>query len=84
MDISPDLLQDEEEIIWTENVDNKDYVRQTLYQERFRSRPITYKENGRTVGYSTVRENAQSHETGIKGRKFFYRRVFYLTVGKQR
>jgi Family of unknown function (DUF6009) len=74
------LLTGEESIVWKEDIEHKDYVRQLIVVDaRSRKRPIPYRGNGRMVGYSVLRDDAKSEETGFKGIRYFHRRVFFLT-----
>lgn len=72
----PSLIAYEDGIVWTEDVDGFDYVRQSV--EWFavsRRRPIAWRGAGRRVGYSVLRDDAPSGEDA-PGR--FVRRIFWV------
>lgn len=73
MSKDPDLVRHEDEIVWTEDVDRLDYVREHLdLFATSRQGPVGWRGSGRRVGYATLREDAP--EDG--GR--FARRVFWV------
>jgi hypothetical protein len=73
--VRPDVLVDEIEIVWLEDVDGLDYVREAVYPLRTRSRrPSWHLHAGRVVGYATLRPGARRAWPG----DFYERRVFWL------
>ncbi|MFH9010702.1 DUF6009 family protein [Streptomyces sp. NPDC017943] len=68
-------LEHEEEIVWTEDIEKFDYVRQSVAQSvKTRQRPVPWRGNGRRVGYAVLRVNAPSG--AVPGH--FVRRVFWV------
>lgn len=66
----------EEAIVWTEDVSDMDYVRQSMeFFASTRRRPVAWRGVGRRVGYSVLRGDAPSDD-GWPGR--FVRRIFWL------
>ncbi len=67
-------LEHEERIVWTEDVGDFDYVRQTVARlSTTRQKPVGWNGTGRRVGYSVLRSDAPSGDTGR-----FVRRVFWV------
>jgi hypothetical protein len=64
----------EEAIVWEEDIDRLDYVREVWATAYSRRRPVPWHGEGRRVGYSVLR--ADSPNTGQPGT--FKRRVFFL------
>ena len=70
-------LEGEERIVWLEDVDALDYVRQALFlTHRRRARPSGWR-IGRLVGYAELRRDAPNDGACY----VFARRVFYLMGG---
>ncbi|WP_330345169.1 DUF6009 family protein [Streptomyces longwoodensis] len=68
-------LEHEEEIVWTEDIEKFDYVRQSVaHSVKTRQRPVPWSGNGRRVGYAVLRGNAPSG--AVPGH--FVRRVFWV------
>ncbi|MGP9021136.1 DUF6009 family protein [Streptomyces sp. BR1] len=68
-------LEYEDEIVWTEDIQRFDYVRQSLEPSvSTRRRPVAWRGAGRRVGYSVLRADAPSSD--VPGR--FVRRVFWI------
>ncbi|MET8923701.1 DUF6009 family protein [Streptomyces sp. NPDC004623] len=68
-------LQHEEQIVWTEKVEDYDYVRQAVERSAStRRRPVAWTGAGRRVGYAVLRPTAPSGD--VPGR--FIRRVFWV------
>ncbi|WP_223186575.1 DUF6009 family protein [Streptomyces sp. CBMA29] len=68
-------LAHEESIIWTEDVDDFDYVRQSVVTNAgTRRRPVSWTGTGRRVGYAVLRGDAPSGD--VPGH--FTRRVFWV------
>ncbi|MDX3066825.1 DUF6009 family protein [Streptomyces sp. ND04-05B] len=75
MSKDPADIQHEERIVWTEDIDGFDYVRETLTAEAStRARPVPWHGAGRRVGYSTLKRDAPSNDSA--GR--FTRRIFWV------
>ncbi|MQS05724.1 DUF6009 family protein [Streptomyces alkaliphilus] len=75
MSKDPVDIQHEERIVWTEDIDGFDYVRETLITEAgTRARPISWHGAGRRVGYSTLKRDAPSNNSAGK----FTRRIFWI------
>ncbi|MFI1964615.1 DUF6009 family protein [Streptomyces pathocidini] len=75
MSKDPDDIQHEERIVWTEDIDGFDYVRETLTTEAgTRARPVPWHGAGRRVGYATLKRDAPSNDSA--GR--FTRRIFWV------
>ncbi|MCX2179943.1 transcription factor [Streptomyces sp. SKN60] len=67
-------LEHEEQIVWTEDVGGFDYVRQTVARlSTTRRKPVGWNGAGRRVGYSVLKSDAPSGDTGR-----FVRRVFWV------
>lgn len=67
-------LEHEEQIVWTEDVGGFDYVRQTVTRlSTTRRKPVGWNGTGRRVGYSVLKSDAPSGDTGR-----FVRRVFWV------
>ena len=78
MSKDPDLIRHEDAIVWTEDVDHFEYVREHL--DLFvssRTRPVGWNGPGRRVGYATLRAEAPAGPAD--GR--FARRVFWVKDG---
>ncbi|MBQ0867334.1 DUF6009 family protein [Streptomyces sp. RK75] len=72
--IDPKDLAHEEELVWLENTEDLDYVRQTLDRVSSRRRQPPYHRDGRLVGYATLTRDAKpSRASGT-----WLRRVFWL------
>ncbi|MFH9667729.1 DUF6009 family protein [Streptomyces globisporus] len=68
-------LEHEEQIVWTEEVEDYDYVRQSVERSSStRRRPVAWTGAGRRVGYAVLRPAAPSGD--VPGR--FIRRVFWV------
>lgn len=68
-----DLIH-EEEVVWLENLDDLDYVRQALDKTRRRKTKPPYARDGRMVGYALLDEDASPDpDSGL-----YKRRVFFL------
>lgn len=68
-------LRHETEIVWTEDVDAFDYVRETIDPcAGSRARPLRWASDGRRVGYSVLATTAPNN--GSPGR--FTRRIFWV------
>ncbi|MFJ4939453.1 DUF6009 family protein [Streptomyces pseudovenezuelae] len=71
----PEDIQHEQRIVWTEDIDAFDYVRESLTTEAgTRARPVPWHGAGRRVGYSTLKRDAPSNDS--PGR--FTRRIFWV------
>ncbi|MFE6689734.1 DUF6009 family protein [Streptomyces sp. NPDC057743] len=71
----PDVLKQEDGIVWTEEVEGFDYVRETLVTDAAtRRRPIPWRGPGRRVGYSVLKADARSGD----GPGMFTRRIFWV------
>jgi hypothetical protein len=67
-------LTGEAEVVWLEDLDNLDYVRQALDRVPTRRGKPRYERNGRIVGYSNLAADAhQDPDSGL-----FARRTFFL------
>ncbi|MER6434081.1 DUF6009 family protein [Streptomyces sp900105245] len=72
--ITEDEISHETELVWLEDVDNLDYVRQSLDRLPTRKGRPPYHRDGRMVGYAILGSNAKpSRASGT-----FRRRVFWL------
>jgi hypothetical protein len=71
------LLKHEVEIVWEEDPDDFDYVRERLDTYPNRRRIKKWRGAGRRVGYSVVALDAPS-ERGLWGPLGFYRREFFV------
>ncbi|MGY1583753.1 DUF6009 family protein [Streptomyces sp. MN13] len=72
--ISADEISHETEIVWLEDIDNLDYVRQSLDRLPTRKGKPAYHRDGRMVGYALLGTTAKpSRASGT-----FRRRVFWL------
>jgi hypothetical protein len=68
-------LEYEDGIIWTEDIQDFDYVRQTIVTSvATRRRPVPWRGPGRRVGYSVLSRDAPSDEATGK----YVRRVFWV------
>ncbi len=75
MSRDPEDLRHEERIVWTEDVDGFDYVRESVTTEAgTRTRPVAWHGSGRRVGYSVLRSDAPSSSSTGK----FTRRIFWV------
>jgi hypothetical protein len=75
MSKEPADIQHEERIVWTEDIDGFDYVRETLITEAgTRARPVPWHGAGRRVGYSTLKRDAPSNDSPGQ----FTRRIFWI------
>lgn len=78
-DVEQKDVANEESIVWLENPERFDYVRQTVEYKATRQRGIGRRtwngnRNQWAVGYATLRADAPSHDPGR-----FRRRVFWVT-----
>ncbi len=64
----------EERIVWEEDIDGLDYVRETVATAGTRQRPVPWYGDGRRVGYAVLAPDAEND--GSPGS--FLRRVFFL------
>lgn len=72
--ITEDEIRDETELVWLEDVDELDYVRQSLDRLPTRTGKPPYHRDGRMVGYALLGPRAKaSRSSGT-----FRRRVFWL------
>ncbi|MFF7183011.1 DUF6009 family protein [Streptomyces sp. NPDC008121] len=72
--ISDDEIKHETELVWLEDIEQLDYVRQSLDRLPTRSGRPAYFRDGRMVGYAILGPNAKaSRASGT-----FRRRVFWL------
>ncbi|MET9535738.1 DUF6009 family protein [Streptomyces sp. NPDC006649] len=72
--IEPDQLAHESDLIWLEDTDHLDYVRQSLDRLPTRGRKPAYHRDGRMIGYAVLGpESRASRASGT-----FLRRVFWL------
>ncbi|MEU8828887.1 DUF6009 family protein [Streptomyces sp. NPDC048636] len=72
--IDPEDLTHEIDLVWLEDTDGLDYVRQSLDRLSSRHRKPAYHRNGRLVGYATLGPEAKpSRASGT-----YLRRVFWL------
>ncbi|MFG2778218.1 DUF6009 family protein [Streptomyces prunicolor] len=75
MSKDPADIQHEERIVWTEDIDGFDYVRESLTTEAgTRARPVPWRGSGRRVGYSVLKSDATSNDLTGK----FTRRIFWV------
>ncbi|MFD8390422.1 DUF6009 family protein [Streptomyces sp. NPDC059680] len=75
MQENPKALEHEEDIVWTEDIEQFDYVRQSIaHSAKTRRRPVPWHGNGRRVGYAVLRDDAPSG--AVPGH--FVRRVFWV------
>ncbi|MFJ2610230.1 DUF6009 family protein [Streptomyces sp. NPDC087425] len=75
MSKDPADIQHEERIVWTEDMDGFDYVRETLTTEAgTRARPVPWHGAGRRVGYSTLKRDAPNNDSPGQ----FTRRIFWV------
>ncbi|MFE2867253.1 DUF6009 family protein [Embleya sp. NPDC059259] len=75
MSKDPDAVRDEDGIIWTEDIEALDYVREHVDMlTGTPRRPVAWRGPGRRVGYSVLRADAPRN--GAPGR--FTRRVFWV------
>jgi hypothetical protein len=77
--ISADEISHETELVWLEDINELDYVRQSLDRLPTRKGKPAYHRDGRMVGYATLGPNAKashaSHTSHASGT--FRRRVFW-------
>ncbi|SOF02384.1 hypothetical protein SAMN05446589_9525 [Streptomyces sp. OV198] len=67
-------LSHEEEVVWLEDTERLDYVRQALDKTRRRDRKPPYTRDGRIVGYALLNSEARPDpDSGL-----YRRRVFFL------
>ncbi|MYV40983.1 transcription factor [Streptomyces sp. SID1328] len=72
--IEPSQIAHEQELVWLEDIDTLDYVRQSLDRLPTRRGRPAYHRDGRMVGYATLSPSARaSRASGT-----FLRRVFWL------
>ncbi|MGW1595410.1 DUF6009 family protein [Streptomyces sp. NPDC002343] len=72
---NPEALEHEDGIVWTEDVEAFDYVRQSVEPSvSTRRNPVPWRGSGRRVGYAVLRPDAPS---GVVPGKFV-RRVFWV------
>ena len=72
--ITDDEIRDETELVWLEDIENLDYVRQSLDRLPTRRGKPAYHRDGRMVGYAQLGPQAKaSRSSGT-----FRRRVFWL------
>ncbi|KAF3470018.1 DUF6009 family protein [Streptomyces sp. Tu 3180] len=72
--ITEDEISHETELVWLEDIDNLDYVRQSLDRLPTRKGKPAYHRPGRMVGYAILSQQAKaSRASGT-----FRRRVFWL------
>lgn len=72
--IAEDEIRDECELVWLEDIEQLDYVRQTLDRLPTRRGKPAYRRDGRMVGYAVLAPHAKaSRSSGT-----FRRRVFWL------
>ncbi|MFF5522627.1 DUF6009 family protein [Streptomyces coeruleorubidus] len=72
--ISADEIRHETDIVWLEDIDDLDYVRQSLDRLPNRKSKPAYHRDGRMVGYAILGDTAQaSRASGT-----FRRRVFWV------
>ncbi|MFE7446444.1 DUF6009 family protein [Streptomyces chartreusis] len=72
--ITEDEISHEADIVWLEDIERLDYVRQSLDRLATRSAKPAYHRDGRMVGYAILGKSAKaSHASGT-----FRRRVFWL------
>lgn len=72
----PKLIAHETEIVWTEDIERFDYVREYLDQcAGTRRRPVRWDRRGRLVGYAVLAADAPNN--GNPG--YFNRRVFWVS-----
>ncbi|MEU9979422.1 DUF6009 family protein [Streptomyces sp. NPDC051014] len=72
--IDPDEISHETELVWLEDIDSLDYVRQSLDRLPTRKGRPTYRRDGRLIGWANLAQSAKaSRASGT-----FRRRVFWL------
>lgn len=72
--ISADEISHETELVWLEDIQQLDYVRQSLERVRTRKGKPPYSRDGRMIGYAVLGTDAKpSRASGT-----FRRRVFWL------
>ncbi|MFD9603165.1 DUF6009 family protein [Streptomyces sp. NPDC059970] len=60
----PEDVRHEERIVWTEDLDGFDHVRESLTTEAgTRKRPVPWRGPGRRVGYSVLKSDAPSNDS---------------------
>jgi hypothetical protein len=72
--IDPEQIKHETEIVWLEDIDSLDYVRQSLDRLQNRSSKPPYYRAGRLVGYAVLGAGAK----GSRASGTFLRRVFWV------
>lgn len=66
-------LTEEVEVVWLENVDKLDYVRQSLDRVNSRSGKPRYDRDGRLVGYTNLaKDAARDPDSGLYPRRAFF------------
>lgn len=71
----PEVLKHEDRIVWTEDIEELDYVRETLVTDAgTRRRAVPWHGPGRRVGYSVLKADAPSGD----GPGMFIRRIFWV------
>ncbi|MDX3542875.1 DUF6009 family protein [Streptomyces europaeiscabiei] len=71
----PRALEHEDGIVWTEDIERFDYVRQSVQLSvATRRGPVAWKGNGHRVGYGVLQADAPSGDVPGK----FIRRVFWV------
>ncbi|MER6747388.1 DUF6009 family protein [Streptomyces fungicidicus] len=75
MQANTTALEYEDGIVWTEDIERFDYVRQSIeLSASTRRRPVSWHGTGRRVGYAVLRADAPSGD--VPGQ--FVRRVFWV------
>ncbi|MGW2892279.1 DUF6009 family protein [Streptomyces griseoruber] len=72
--ISADEISHETEIVWLEDIDELDYVRQSIDRLPTRKGKPPYRRDGRMIGYANLGPDAKSSRASGT----FRRRVFWL------
>ncbi|MEU2424182.1 DUF6009 family protein [Streptomyces sp. NPDC007851] len=72
--ISADEISHETEIVWLEDIDDLDYVRQSIDRLPTRKGKPPYRRDGRMIGYANLGPDAKSSRASGT----FRRRVFWL------
>ena len=76
---SPKLIQHETDIVWTEDIDRFDYVREYLDQYAgTRQRPVRWNNRGRRVGYSVLAAARARGRHGGRRKSLTQRQVLTL------
>lgn len=71
--LQPDQLADEAEIVWLENIETLDYVREAIVLLWSRGRRPRKDMFARLVGYAVLKPDTKPEHPGM-----FHRRVFWL------